>query len=63
MVARLMIAALTPFFILSFAAPHCARAQVTKLVVAYASPAATFSPGWIAKREGLFAKYNRRKLS
>jgi len=29
----------------------------TKLVVAYASPAATFCPGWIAKREGLFAKY------
>jgi ABC-type nitrate/sulfonate/bicarbonate transport system substrate-binding protein len=58
MVARLIIAALTPFFILSFAAPHCARAQATKLVVAYASPAATFSPGWIAKREGLFAKYN-----
>jgi ABC-type nitrate/sulfonate/bicarbonate transport system substrate-binding protein len=35
-----------------------ADAQVTKLIVAYASPAATFCPGWIAKREGLFAKYN-----
>lgn len=32
-------------------------AQTTKLVVAYASPAATFCPGWIAKREGIFAKY------
>src|SRR5256885_17200665 len=34
-----------------------ASGQMTKLVVAYASPAATFCPGWIAKREGLFAKY------
>lgn len=33
-------------------------AQPAKLVVAYSSPAATFSPGWIAKREGLFAKHN-----
>jgi ABC-type nitrate/sulfonate/bicarbonate transport system substrate-binding protein len=31
--------------------------QTTKLVVAYASPAATFCPGFIAKREGLFARY------
>jgi ABC-type nitrate/sulfonate/bicarbonate transport system substrate-binding protein len=38
---------------------HCelAGAQTTKLVVAYASPAATFCPGWIAKREGIFSKY------
>jgi len=38
---------------------HCewASAQATKLVVAYASPAATFCPGWIAKREGIFSKY------
>ena len=38
---------------------HCefAGAQTTKLVVAYASPAATFCPGWIAKKEGIFAKY------
>ncbi|HEX7230958.1 MAG TPA: hypothetical protein VF452_11240 [Candidatus Binatia bacterium] len=36
--------------------PHCelAGAQTTKLVVAYASPAATFCPGWIAKREAIF---------
>ena len=34
-----------------------ADGQMTKLVVAYASPAATFCPGWIAKREGIFAKY------
>ena len=34
-----------------------AHGQMTKLVVAYASPAATFCPGWIAKREGIFAKY------
>ena len=37
---------------------HSAHGEATKLVVAYSSPAATFSPGWIAKREGLFAKYN-----
>ena len=35
-----------------------AYGEVTKLVVAYASPAATFCPGWIARREGIFAKYN-----
>ncbi len=35
-----------------------ANGQTTKLVVAYASPAATFCPGWIARREGIFAKYN-----
>ena len=34
-----------------------ASAETTKLVVAYASPAATFCPGWIAKREGIFSKY------
>jgi len=34
-----------------------AGAQTAKLVVAYASPAATFCPGFIAKREGLFARY------
>jgi len=35
-----------------------AGAETTKLIVAYASPAATFAPGFIAKREGIFAKYN-----
>ena len=35
-----------------------ARAQPFKIVVAYSSPAATFCPGWIAKREGIFAKHN-----
>src|SRR5581483_1990304 len=34
-----------------------AGAQSAKLVVAYASPAATFCPGFIARREGLFARY------
>ncbi len=34
-----------------------AEAQTIKLIVAYASPAATFCPGWIAKREGIFARY------
>lgn len=45
------------FSLLVLAAASRAPAQMTKLVVAYASPAATFCPGWIAKREGLFAKY------
>ena len=35
-----------------------AYGETTKLIVAYASPAATFCPGWIAKREGIFAKYH-----
>ena len=35
-----------------------AHGETTKLVVAYASPAATFCPGWIARREGIFAKYD-----
>jgi NitT/TauT family transport system substrate-binding protein len=34
-----------------------ALAQPAKLVVAYVSPAATFSPGWIARREGIFARH------
>lgn len=34
------------------------HAETTKLVIAYASPAATFCPGWIARREGIFAKYD-----
>ena len=46
--------------LLFFALTHfdSVNAQPTKLIVAYSSPAATFSPGWIAKREGLFAKHN-----
>ena len=35
-----------------------AYGEATKLIVAYVSPAATFCPGWIARREGIFAKYN-----
>jgi ABC-type nitrate/sulfonate/bicarbonate transport system substrate-binding protein len=37
---------------------HLTHAETTKFIVAYASPAATFSPGWIAKREGIFSKYH-----
>ena len=44
--------------VLSLARPHATQGETTKLVVAYSSPAATFCPGWIAKREGIFAKYN-----
>jgi len=43
--------------LLCFGHSEWAGAQATKLVVAYASPAATFCPGWIAKREGIFSKY------
>ena len=58
MLNRAFIVAVVPLLIWSSATPDPARAQATKLVVAYSSPAATFSPGWIAKREGLFAKHN-----
>jgi ABC-type nitrate/sulfonate/bicarbonate transport system substrate-binding protein len=46
------------FWILLVTDCQLASAQMTKLTVAYASPAATFAPGWIAKREGIFAKHN-----
>ncbi len=58
MLNRAFKVAFGPFLILSFATPDSAGAQATKLIVAYSSQAATFSPGWIAKREGLFAKHN-----
>src|SRR4029434_3277366 len=43
--------------LIGFGCVNHADGQTTKLVVAYASPAATFCPGVIAKREGLFARY------
>src|SRR5689334_3858850 len=43
--------------LLALSSVPSADGQTTKLVVAYASPAATFCPGFIAKREGLFARY------
>jgi ABC-type nitrate/sulfonate/bicarbonate transport system substrate-binding protein len=58
MLNRAFIVAFVPLLILSSATLDPASAQATKLIVAYSSPAATFSPGWIAKREGLFAKHN-----
>ena len=58
MLDRAFIVAFVPLLILSFATADSAGAQASKLIVAYSSPAATFSPGWIAKREGLFAKHN-----
>jgi ABC-type nitrate/sulfonate/bicarbonate transport system substrate-binding protein len=36
---------------------HFAYGEMTRLIVAYASPAASFCPGWIAQREGIFARY------
>lgn len=44
-------------FLVLVAGLDSGQAQQTKLIVAYASPAATFCPGWIAKRDGIFAKY------
>ena len=55
---RRLIAILIPLLLLSPYGFHHAHGEPTKLVVAYSSPAATFCPGWIAKREGIFAKYN-----
>ena len=55
---RVFVAATVPLLVFFFAGLQSAQAETTKLVVAYSSPAATFCPGWIAKREGLFAKYN-----
>ena len=36
--------------------PSPTYADLTKLVVAYASPSASFSPAWVAKLEGIFLK-------
>ena len=58
MATRAIIAVIGSLSVLSFSGFHTARGQATKHVVAYSSPAATFCPGWIAKREGLFAKYH-----
>src|SRR6516164_2020782 len=58
MLERVFIAVFVPLLVLWLSGFHSAHGQVTKLVVAYSSPAATFCPGWIAKREGLFAKYH-----
>jgi ABC-type nitrate/sulfonate/bicarbonate transport system substrate-binding protein len=55
---RLLIAVLIPILLLLPSGFHSAQGEAVKLVVAYSSPAATFCPGWIAKREGLFTKYN-----
>lgn len=43
---------------LVFQSSRTANSQVTKLVVAYASPSASFCPAWVAKIEGLFRKYD-----
>ena len=58
MVARLFQKILLTVLVLSIPGIQSAQGQATKLVVAYSSAAATFCPGYIAKREGLFAKYN-----
>ena len=58
MANRVVIALFVPFLVLLFSVFHSAQGETTKLVVAYSSPAATFCPGWIAKREGIFAKYD-----
>jgi len=58
MVERIFRAAKLSLIFLLILPPFAVRGEATKLVVAYSSPAATFSPGWIAKRGGIFAKYN-----
>ena len=58
MINRVFVAVFAQFSILSLSGFPAAQAEMTKLLVAYSSPAATFCPGWIAKREGIFAKYN-----
>ena len=58
MVERIFIAAFLSLALLFIATPDAGRGEPTRLIVAYSSPAATFSPAWIAKRQGLFAKYN-----
>jgi NitT/TauT family transport system substrate-binding protein len=58
MVARLFKKILPTVLVLSILGIQSAQGQATKLVVAYSSAAATFCPGYIAKREGLFSKYN-----
>jgi ABC-type nitrate/sulfonate/bicarbonate transport system substrate-binding protein len=58
MVYRVFIALCVALLVLIFSGRHAAQGETTKLVVAYSSPAATFCPGWIAKREGIFAKYH-----
>ena len=58
MLQRAFLAALLPLLLLPFIRAVPLGAQPAKLVVAYSSAAATFSPGWIAKREGLFARHN-----
>ena len=55
MIKRALVISLLFSFRADFDAAY---GEATKLVVAYASPAATFCPGWIARREGIFAKYN-----
>src|SRR5258706_6315311 len=44
--------------ILSFLFPVRARAQLTKLNIAYASTTTNFTIAWLAKLEGIFRKYN-----
>jgi NitT/TauT family transport system substrate-binding protein len=58
MVARLFKKTLPTVLVLSILGIQSAQGQATKLIVAYSSAAATFCPGYIAKREGLFSKYN-----
>jgi ABC-type nitrate/sulfonate/bicarbonate transport system substrate-binding protein len=58
MVAHLFQKILLTVSVLLIPGIQSAQGQATKLIVAYSSAAATFCPGYIAKREGLFAKYN-----
>ncbi len=58
MLKRNNITLLITLLFLGLAEPGSLYAQPAKLVVAYASPSASFCPLWIAKQAGLFQKYN-----
>ena len=58
MTHRFFLPIFVALWVLSCTGIDFARGEATKLVVAYSSPAATFCPGWIAKREGIFTRYN-----
>lgn len=47
---------LSSYWFFSLQVPGLTYADSAKLVVAYASPSASFSPAWVAKLEGIFLK-------
>lgn len=58
MLKRNSVALLITLLFFELVEPRLLFAEPTQLVVAYASPSASFCPLWIAKQAGLFHKYN-----